>query len=110
MLTAQRLKEYRKALVAFAGALGYIVNLGVLHGTAQSAVGAVLAALTAIGVYATPNGGNAPTVAATAVVPPVPTALPVAPAADAGHSEVEMILLVLTTVGVFLLLFGVTLR
>ena len=33
-----------------------------------------------------------------------------APAKDAGHSEVDTVLLMLAVVGVFLLLFGVTLR
>ena len=47
--------QYRKALVALAGGLAYVANLGVLHGTAQVIVGAVLAALTAAGVYGVRN-------------------------------------------------------
>ena len=51
--------QYRKALVALAGGLAYVANLGVLHGTAQVIVGAVLAALTAAGVYGVRNADPA---------------------------------------------------
>jgi hypothetical protein len=54
-MTAARLKEIRKALVALGGALGEALSLGVLHGTVQSVAVVVLGALTALGVYHAPN-------------------------------------------------------
>jgi hypothetical protein len=53
-------KKYRKFLVALAGALAEIVSLGVLHGTAETVALAVLAALTATGVYGVRNAPAVP--------------------------------------------------
>lgn len=53
-------QEVRKALVAFAGLLAQLVNGGVLHGSAQAYGSALLALLTATGVYLVPNDVRTP--------------------------------------------------
>jgi hypothetical protein len=83
---------YRKAIIGVTGALGQLVALGALHGTAQTVAQVTLAFLTALGVYQVPNVTAAP-------VPP-----------DDGHSEVDTVLLVLAVTGVLLLLVGVHFR
>lgn len=59
------LSEIRKALVSIAGVAALLIATGLLHGTAETVVNAILAVLTAVGVYVTPNGVPAP-------VPPTP--------------------------------------
>lgn len=60
-----KLAEARKALAVVAGIVAQVVALGVLSGTALHDVQAVLAVLTAVGVYAVPN--KPPTVSAAPV-------------------------------------------
>lgn len=49
------LARYRKLIVALVGVVAQAVNLGLLHGTAESWATIVLAAATALGVYTAPN-------------------------------------------------------
>jgi len=49
------LARYRKFAVAAVGAAAAIVSLNVAHGTAQTWLVGMLAAASALGVYATPN-------------------------------------------------------
>jgi hypothetical protein len=49
------LARYRKFAVAAAGAVAGIVSLNLAHGTAQTWLVGLLAAASALGVYATPN-------------------------------------------------------
>lgn len=55
-------QEYRKAAVAVAGVAAQLINSGVLHGSAQLYGSALLALLTATGVYVVPNDGRTPPV------------------------------------------------
>lgn len=50
------LAEMRKAGAAVGGVAAMLIAQGVLHGTAEHVVEAVLAVLTAVGVYQVPNG------------------------------------------------------
>jgi hypothetical protein len=47
--------RYRKFAVAAAGAVATLVSLNLVHGTAQTWLVSLLAAASALGVYATPN-------------------------------------------------------
>jgi hypothetical protein len=49
------LAQYRKFAVAAAGAIAGIVSLNLAHGTLQTWLVGLLAAASALGVYATPN-------------------------------------------------------
>ena len=51
--------EARKAAVAVLAAAAEIVNLGLVHGTAQHWISSVLAVAAAAGVYVVPNGKSA---------------------------------------------------
>jgi hypothetical protein len=69
--------RYRKFAVAAAGAVAGIVSLNLVHGTAQTWLVGLLAAASALGVYATPNATSV-TAAPPGVVdaPPAPAAQP----------------------------------
>lgn len=54
------LRKYNKATVAVLGFLASLVSQGVLHGEAAHLVSALLAAATAVGVWAVPNVGYTP--------------------------------------------------
>lgn len=65
--------EVRKGVIAVAGAVAEGVSLGVLHGEAETIAVAVLAFLSAVGVYTVPNAPKvAPVVVATVsgTIPP----------------------------------------
>jgi hypothetical protein len=52
--------RYRKFVVAAAGAVATLISLNLVHGTAQTWLVSLLAAASALGVYATPNAANVP--------------------------------------------------
>jgi hypothetical protein len=52
--------RYRKFAVAAAGAVATLVSLNLVHGTAQTWLVSLLAAASALGVYATPNAERFP--------------------------------------------------
>jgi hypothetical protein len=56
------MKRYRKAIVAVLGLAATLVSAGVLDHTAEAIVDGILAAATALGVYAVPNEPAPPTV------------------------------------------------
>ena len=68
-------KNYRKTAVAVAGVAAQFVNSGALHGSAQVYGSALLALLTAAGVYSVPN--SVPAFQVLPVAPPVPPQAPV---------------------------------
>ena len=51
--------EARKAVVAVLAAAGELVNLGLVHGTAQHWISTILTVAGAAGVYVVPNGKRA---------------------------------------------------
>jgi hypothetical protein len=58
-MSAQFIRECRKAVVAAVGFASTLVALGALEGTAAKVVLAVIAGLTAAGVYRVPNAAKA---------------------------------------------------
>lgn len=54
------LTEIKKTLVSIVGVAALLASTGLLHGTAEAIVNAVIAVATALGVYVTPNGVQAP--------------------------------------------------
>jgi hypothetical protein len=58
-MSAQFIRECRKALVAVVGFASTLIALGVLDGDTASVVLAAIAGLTAAGVYRVPNAPKA---------------------------------------------------
>lgn len=52
------LAEIRKTLVTVAGVAALLASSGLLHGTAEAVVDAIVAAATTAGVYKVPNAGQ----------------------------------------------------
>ena len=107
-------KLKREPVAVWGVVIAALIGVLAAAGVPSTVLDPVVAVVTLLGIPVV-RGAVTPVAALKAVVsgtaPAASVVAPVAaPAKDAGHSEVDTVLLVLAVVGVFLLLFGVTLR